>query len=178
MANLRVLILSSNPITTFLSSSNNDQHTSLQTLYLSKTHLNNVQFDNISIFTNLRYIDLSYGNFKQISSFKYFQLLESINLEGSLVESFPPDVFLDMHKLRHIVSSTFKLCCRQLIPAYMTQASCIAPSDEISSCDNLLRSNFYRGFLWIFSFIAIVGKGFSFSFRFFTVGIHLVGLFG
>jgi hypothetical protein len=62
-----------------------------------------------------------------------------------------------------------KLCCRQILPDTMNLKRCFSPVDEVSSCDNLLRSAPYRDFLWLFALVAVVGNVFSFAFRVFKL---------
>jgi leucine-rich repeat-containing G protein-coupled receptor 7 len=42
---------------------------------------------------------------------------------------------------------------------------CVAPTDEISSCDDLLRSETYRAFLWLISVLSLTGNAFCVIFR-------------
>nr|KAG5712488.1 hypothetical protein BaRGS_011462 [Batillaria attramentaria] len=47
----------------------------------------------------------------------------------------------------------------------MVPEHCDVPSDELSSCDDLLKSNFFRVFLWIFSALTITGNAGVLIFR-------------
>ncbi|XP_070183695.1 G-protein coupled receptor GRL101-like [Littorina saxatilis] len=82
---------------------------------------------------------------------------------------FPRDVFQGLNQLRSVLAENFKLCCKATLPAGFDITKCLAPSDEISSCESLLRSHIYRVFLVLLASLAVVGNLFSFLVRvFFT----------
>ena len=131
----------------------------LDILRLSGLPIQALDLRNRSSFIKTKTLDVSFGKFTSVSSpFSDFQEIEHINMEGSSVEIFPRDVYKGLVNLVSIKSSNFQLCCPQLMPSHMLPKNCIAPSDEISSCDNLLRSDAYRTFLWAFAFVAVMGK--------------------
>ncbi|XP_076442674.1 relaxin receptor 2-like [Babylonia areolata] len=71
----------------------------------------------------------------------------------------------NMKKLRLVFADNYKLCCPAVLPAGFPQADCHAPSDEISSCDTLLRSDLFRLFLYVFAVLGLIGNAGSFLYR-------------
>ena len=159
LSNLRVLILSWNPITNiFASDSKPPIHYNLDVLYLSGLMISKFKSEHFKYFPNMRNLIISSAQFHSIDSLKLFSKLESIDMDNCTFEDFANDIYSGLKNLKSIRSSNFKLCCPQLLPDHMLVKDCVAPSDEISSCDNLLRSNTYRLFLWTFAAVAVVGK--------------------
>jgi hypothetical protein len=62
-----------------------------------------------------------------------------------------------LDQLQLLVADDFKMCCPTLLSADFT-GQCLAPADDISSCEALLRSDVYRSALAAFAVLAIVGK--------------------
>ncbi|KAL8613107.1 hypothetical protein ACOMHN_035048 [Nucella lapillus] len=70
-----------------------------------------------------------------------------------------------LENLELVHSMNYKLCCPAVLPSYFAKADCIAPTDDVSSCDCLLRLPVFRSFLWIFAVVAIIGNSASFVVR-------------
>ena len=70
-----------------------------------------------------------------------------------------------MKSLRSVVGDDYKLCCTDVLPPGFNPDNCMAPFDEVSSCESLLRSNVYRVCLSMFSTLALVGNLGSFILR-------------
>nr|KAG5697924.1 hypothetical protein BaRGS_026862 [Batillaria attramentaria] len=80
-----------------------------------------------------------------------------------LLEKQKLDVFLD--RLENVYADNYKLCCPATLPAGFNLPQCRAPTDEISSCDALLRSDVYRVLLAVFAALAVIGNLSSFVYR-------------
>ena len=78
-----------------------------------------------------------------------------LDVRGNAIESFDLDVFRGLDSLRVLRTDSSKLCCSL---SASVSAQCQAPTDELSSCSDLLRSDFFRVFLWALSFLAIAGN--------------------
>ena len=57
-----------------------------------------------------------------------------------------------------VYADNYKLCCPATLPLRFNPANCKVPSDEISSCQSLLRSNIYRAILSFFAVSAVAGS--------------------
>ena len=88
-----------------------------------------------------------------------------IDLRGCPVTYFPGDLFLGLTRLYLIRADNYKLCCPPMLPLGFEQNFCFAPQNEVSSCDDLLRSDAYRFFLWLMSLSSLIGNVGSFIFR-------------
>ena len=85
-------------------------------------------------------------------------------MRGCPLTHFPKSIFLCLSSLRRVLADNYKLCCPETLPVGFV-GQCQAPSDEISSCDALLRSDLYRLSLAIFATLATVGNTFSLVLR-------------
>nr|KAG5697929.1 hypothetical protein BaRGS_026867 [Batillaria attramentaria] len=81
---------------------------------------------------------------------------------------FPRDVFGGLDQLNEVYADNYKLCCPATLPAGFNLPQCRAPTDEISSCDALLRSDVYRVLLAVFAALAVIGNLSSFVYRSFV----------
>nr|KAG5691622.1 hypothetical protein BaRGS_023793 [Batillaria attramentaria] len=70
--------------------------------------------------------------------------------------------------LQAVFSDNYKLCCPASLPADFNLNNCQAPSDEISSCQSLLRADVYRVFLSVFAILSLTGNTGTFVFRSFA----------
>ncbi|XP_070198701.1 G-protein coupled receptor GRL101-like [Littorina saxatilis] len=131
-------------------------------------------------FSNMRYLDAEGSAIAPSALLHNFYLIY-LSLADCGMDTWPASVFpnlqrLDLsynmmhvytglHDLASIHASTFILCCGSLLPEHFNEKFCFAPQDEISSCDDLLRSNLYRVCLWIISIMSMVGNTCSLVFR-------------
>ena len=113
--------------------------------------------------TNLQTLNLSHISLTQLPPFGKLSSLRVLDLRGNAIQVLPKDVFTGLNKLSELYSDNPKLCCPQLLPDH--PKDCFTIPDEISSCENLLRSNIYRIFTWLFSLVSILGNASSFVSR-------------
>nr|KAG5706210.1 hypothetical protein BaRGS_019537 [Batillaria attramentaria] len=81
--------------------------------------------------------------------------LTSLDLRGNRVVKIDEGVFRGLSHLRVLSSDNHKLCCSYF---HNRLTECNAPEDELSSCSDLLRLDFFRLFLWSVSILAISGN--------------------
>ena len=163
--NLKELYIGWNPISNFDTLIKYPLPTTLQIFDLSGT---NIQYDFLWNFLDksnkdLFSLNLSSTYLTSIPSFSKFEGLKILDVSRNDIEFFPRDVFTGLSKLTELYSDNPKLCCSQLLPE--VPKHCYTTEDEISSCENLLRANLYRAFLWVFSLSSIVGNAASFFSR-------------
>jgi hypothetical protein len=99
---------------------------------------------------------------------KRLPLLEELDFSSSPMQYFPTDVFLGLSRLKKLKKArveNYKLCCRALLPSHLDQRLCQAEEDEVSSCDDLLRSELYRVLSWAICCMSVVGNIFCLVFR-------------
>ena len=97
--------------------------------------------------------------------FKPLPTLTDIDLRGCPVTYFPGDLFLGLTRLNVIRTDNYKLCCPPTLPLGFDDDFCFAPQNEISSCDDLIRSDMYRSLLWLMSLSSLFGNVGSLVFR-------------
>ncbi|XP_025079758.1 G-protein coupled receptor GRL101-like [Pomacea canaliculata] len=78
---------------------------------------------------------------------------------------FPRQIFYNLTQLQEIFADNYKLCCPAILPPGFNVLNCHAPSDEVSSCDDLLRSGVYRAGVAIFASLALLGNLSSLVYR-------------
>ena len=99
------------------------------------------------------------------SGFQSMKQLRVLDVRGSALSVFAKGIFQGLDELDVVYADNYKLCCPGVVPDGFNTAHCHAPSDEISSCQALLRSSAYRGILAVFSTLSIVGNGATFLYR-------------
>jgi Leucine-rich repeat (LRR) protein len=168
LINLRTLILSHNPLTSVHSVNASLQQLAFSHVDLSHTGLSKFSGVHWEMFPSIRVLNLSYvATLHEITNdgLKYLPLLEELDISHSPVLSFPTDVFSGLSRLRKLSTENYKMCCTTILPRHLDQQFCNAPEDEISSCDDLLRSGVYMVFSWLICTLSFIGNVFSLAFR-------------
>ena len=161
LKHLQRLSLAGNPlVTVFGQGPGLPSLRSLRELDLSGVVMTTLNVDDLSVLLNLQRLNLSHCGVRQVSEagFKPLTKLQTLDLRGCPLSEFPRDIFKGLRDLQSVHATTFKLCCPVTLPEGFNPLNCHAPSDEISSCEALLRSNIYRGFLAGFAVMALVGN--------------------
>nr|KAG5697925.1 hypothetical protein BaRGS_026863 [Batillaria attramentaria] len=169
---LKYLSLSANPLTD-LSAFNNmqfDEFPFLTTLDLSRVYFQQLNVGDLEVFSNLETLNLSDCDIERVpeNGFRPLQHLQQLDLRGCPMTDFPRDVFRGLDQLDEVYADNYKLCCPATLPAGFNLLQCRAPTDEISSCDALLRSDVYRVLLAVFAALAVIGNLSSFVYRSFV----------
>nr|KAG5695272.1 hypothetical protein BaRGS_028207 [Batillaria attramentaria] len=167
LKNLHVLRLAANPLTSLTNSGAEGLHVNLHTLDLSLTDLDAYNGQVLAEFPHVTNLNMSHGALTTITveGLKSTPGLEVLDVRQSPLKEFPHHLLRHLPSLRSVYASNFKLCCAATLPENFNLNNCHAPIDEIASCDDLLRSNAYRGFLWVMASMAIVGNAGSFAAR-------------
>jgi hypothetical protein len=162
---IRDLMLTGNPLTSVFSqppSQPEEWFPSLRHLDLSYVPMITFNVSTLRLFPSLRSLNLSHCGLDvlldPIPSAVALSSLEVLNLTGSPLTYFPPDLLRRLSSLNDLSADNYKLCCSELLPEKFSAAWCQAPMDETASCENLLRSNTYRVFLALFSALGLVGN--------------------
>ncbi|KAL8625057.1 hypothetical protein ACOMHN_012066 [Nucella lapillus] len=171
-SNLLMLSLSNNPVTSICSSV--FQHKTLTAVDLSFTALTVFDTEVFSSFPYVQKLNLTFTSLHTISSegFRFMPQLNEVHLVGSPVKTYPPGLFRDLIHLRVISAGSYKFCCMENLPHNFDSSFCDAPRDEISSCEDLLQSWTYRGFLWLATCLSLTGNVFCFCARLFARGMR------
>ncbi|XP_076464213.1 uncharacterized protein LOC143296261 [Babylonia areolata] len=170
LTNLKRLQLSGNPLSSVFSGENSTRQNNLKTIVLSYTLLKTLGSRSFSNFPRLETINASFSQITNISEegFSFTPDLRVVDLQGNALLEFPFDLFNGLGKLKTVYTENYKLCCRSILPADFDETSCHSPRDDISSCEDLLRADTYRSFLWILSFLGLLGNMGCILFRHFV----------
>ncbi|KAK7092030.1 hypothetical protein V1264_009639 [Littorina saxatilis] len=170
LTNLAVLCLAGNPLLSVTAGNNYTQQQTLRVLDLSSTFLTSFGSLAFSGFPELRTLNASNSKIEVITEdgFVHTPKLGLVDLQGNPVERFPVNLFTGLLRLEAVYSDNYKLCCSDTLPANFEIDSCHAPRDEISSCEDLLRSDVFRAFLWMFCSLACFGNAGCLLFRSFV----------
>ena len=161
-ASMKTLILAKNPIHLLYSQTDVLQQNILNTMDLSLTNLTIFDSKPLAPFAFLHTLNLSYSPIRTVSTsgFRYTTRLTRLYMKGVPVQTFPADMLTDLSRLRIVTATTYKMCCKQILPHQFEMISCDAPRDEISSCEDLLQSGTYRTILWMIGCLSLLGNTF------------------
>ena len=168
---LRRLSLAGNPVTSsmFTKGERNTDVTFRHVLHLdlSRIQITHLDLRVLVAFPSLQSLNLSSCGIDRISrgSSNTPRNLRSIDFRGSAMTHFPRKGFQSVESLQLVFADSFKVCCPGNLPAGFDLNNCHAPFDELSSCDALLRTDFYRVALSVYAALALMGNAVSFVFR-------------
>ena len=168
LENLESVSFSGNPLGQIYSDYDSSiEQTTLRTIDLSRTKLKVFSSKAFSNFSRLQSLNLSYTDIHTIlpGGFRFTPLLTYLYMAGSPVKTFPEDLYRELTHIRYISAQTHKLCCKILLLDHSQSMVCHANRDELSSCEDLLRNEIYRAFLWITGFLSVLGNVFCFVVR-------------
>ncbi|XP_070173937.1 G-protein coupled receptor GRL101-like [Littorina saxatilis] len=181
MRNLRSLSLAGNPLSLLFQSHRSSSSSSsssavllsnLKTLDLSRVPIAELQKDTLVSLgaPNLEVLNFTDCGVQSVGqSFQALKNLRVLDLTGCPMSEFPLTVFKDLNNLETVLSDNYKLCCRSVLPlGFDISGRCVSPEDEVSSCDSLLRSNYYRFFVYTLAAFAVLGNIGSMSYRIFV----------
>ncbi|XP_070183634.1 G-protein coupled receptor GRL101-like [Littorina saxatilis] len=165
---LRELSLAGNPLVhVFEDDGKLSLYSKVWELDLSRVALHVLNASILSAFPNLHVLNLSHSGVESApdEGFGATRHLRVIDLRGCPMTWFPPELFRGLSDLHTVYAHSFKMCCPVLLPTDFNVRNCIAPSDEISSCEDLLQSGGYRLFIFLLAVLAVLGNAVSFVFR-------------
>ena len=168
------LCLAGNPIISLFSIENQSDpvtFSALLTLDLSFVEMREMDPSELRLFPNLQSLNLSHCNVHSLrgQGFQQLSSLQVLDVTGCPLDFMPKSVFLGLASLRQVLADNYKVCCTATLPKAFAADQCLAPGDEISSCDALLRSDLYRLSLAVFAILATVGNVLSLVLRVFVL---------
>ena len=134
----------------------------LKYLDISHNKIHTVPHNTFSTLKLLRHLDISHNKMEAIAdrTFLTSKQLISLDIRDNNIDSISKDMFSGLENLQTLMADHYSLCCAYfgLYPQDTGETDCPAPKDELSSCSDLLRSDFFRVCLWIFSHLAMLGN--------------------
>ncbi|XP_025113529.1 G-protein coupled receptor GRL101-like [Pomacea canaliculata] len=157
--NIVFLKISNNPVTSFYL--HNFNYTSpLKILDVSHVRISEIDFAIMRFFPSLMTLNVSGNQIKYVTGQGFFSMmnLHVLDLRQCPLTHFPKGIFQALERLESVFTDNYKLCCPATLPKGFNVLNCHAPSDEVSSCDDLLRSNVYRVALATFASLSLLGN--------------------
>ena len=169
------LSLAGNPITSLFDAMEqqtaNVTFSALLSLDLSFVKMTAIDPSALRLFPNMQSLNLSHCQVHHVQGqgFQSLTSLEVLDATRCPLTSIPKSIFRGLTSLRRVLSDNYKVCCPATLPVGFVVSRCLAPNDEISSCDALLRSDLYRFALAVFATLATMGNIFSLVLRVFIL---------
>ena len=168
------LSLRENPITSLFDAEERSDHSiSHGLLLLDISFLNMTELDPSVlsvIFPRLQSLNLSHCQVQNLKGRGFHMLtsLRVLDLRRCPLTTIPKSIFLGLSSLRRVFADNYKVCCPATLPVGFV-GQCLAPADEIASCDALLRSDVYRFSLAVFAALSTAGNFMSLMLRIFVL---------
>ena len=168
--NLRVLVLTGNPLLSITNTESPEPDMMvLETITLSDTSFSVFNGSALAGCPNLKTLNISWSKLTTIAEdgFQSTPLLENLDVRGSSLKDYPIDLLRSLVFLKIVHTDNYKLCCEVTLPEDFLLSNChvYAIQDLLASCKDLLKSNVYRVFLWLFATLSVVGNVGSFVAR-------------
>ena len=156
---LRHLSLAGNPLAALFQGPPRT-HDLLNSLDLARVRLPTFSLATLHVFPALQRLNLQdCGTDDLATGGKALpEFLRDLDVRGCPLTHFPADLLRGLRVLRHVQADNYRLCCRVTLPPSFNPLACRAPSDEVSSCENLLRSHLYRVALSLIATLALIGN--------------------
>ena len=165
------LSLAGNPVVSLFSSKEQAAPTASNLLVLDLSFVEVQKMDPgvLRLFPNLHNLNLSHCKLHHVhgQGFEVLTSLKVLDVRKCPLTSFPKFMLRGLSSLQRVFADNYKVCCPLNLPEGFVDSQCLAPSDEISSCDALLRLDLYRFSLVVFATLATVGNTLSFVLRVF-----------
>lgn len=138
---------------------------SLKSFTLTKTRISKIYPKTFVDMESLVLLNLSMNTISQLMEDAFYGLrsLRILDLRGNPIRLFAENIFTDLVSLYNLYSDIYLLCC--LKPDSVSESRCFPQGDEFSSCDDLMRNEVLRIFLWVIGFTALLGNAFALTYR-------------
>ncbi|CAD5123495.1 DgyrCDS11838 [Dimorphilus gyrociliatus] len=138
---------------------------SLPNLYLSGLNIEKLPDNSFQGLNSLKVLDLANNRLESIFDNSFFGLsnLQELDLSDNDIGAANSKTFAPLSQLIKLTSDEFRFCC---LSPQVDKSNCKPAADAISSCNDLMRENYLRAFLWIFGLSACLGNAFVFIWRF------------
>ncbi|XP_071809330.1 uncharacterized protein [Asterias amurensis] len=128
---------------------------SLQVLDLSGNPLVQIQRDAFQHLPLLPNLDLHGLELRRVyqGSFNGLDSLQHLDMSNNGLKRYPPDLFSDLPSLETLHSDKYLFCC--MVDGLK---ECTPEPDQFSSCEDLMRNEVLRIFIWILGLSAFLGN--------------------
>ncbi|XP_048747004.2 G-protein coupled receptor GRL101-like [Ostrea edulis] len=131
--------------------------TNLLYLKLNKNRIVNIHQDSFATLSGLFHLDLSNNHVNYLTRDHFIRLtsLQYLNLQNNNLNVME-GMFDGLISVQYLLVDYFTLCCAQ--PKAKGKVQCLAPVNEISSCDHLIDTPFLGIVIWYIALIAVLGN--------------------
>lgn len=114
---------------------------------------------------SVKVLNLSHNEISVLQDYGFSGMdkLEKLYLNGNPITEFSNKIFEGLTSLKMLVSDLFLLCC--IRPSTVAEDQCFPKRDEFSSCDDLMRNEMLRYFVWIIGMFALFGNALALVYR-------------
>ncbi|XP_072021908.1 LOW QUALITY PROTEIN: uncharacterized protein [Amphiura filiformis] len=159
---LAYLDLSGNPLTTIQPGAFHHLE-KLPKLDLSRLQINELQANTFNGLSSVEQLWLMDNPMRSIESgaFEGLNVTDELDIrDNKELRNFNMDIFKGLDQLQIIYADKYLFCC------LAENAECIAPTDQLSSCEDLLRNRVLRVAIWMLGFSAFIGNMFVIIWRY------------
>ncbi|XP_062590173.1 G-protein coupled receptor GRL101-like [Saccostrea cucullata] len=130
----------------------------LVSLNLSGNLIEHIDVDIFSDLTMLVSIDLSENKISRIQRehFRSLSQLRYLYIQKNDIFSVSSDIFHGLVNMRYLQVESFSICCAK--PQSMYNIECVAPVNELSSCDYLIAVPILNVAIWYMALFALFGN--------------------
>ena len=110
-------------------------------------------------------LDVSRNNITYVDdlAFEGLERVNHLNISSNQIEYLSKTGFIHLMGLNRLESDKFKYCC--FVRDQVAEANCLPERDAFSSCDDLMRREILKIFLWILGLMAFLCNGFVIVWR-------------
>ncbi|XP_033635439.1 uncharacterized protein LOC117296560 [Asterias rubens] len=127
---------------------------------LNLTYLQNGVFKGLDALQTLDVSNNSELTVVDSGAFDGLRMTNILDIRGTTIRKVDPNMFDGLASLQTLYADKYLFCC--LLDETDT---CVAPIDEFSSCEDLMRNPILRVFIWILGFSALIGNAFVIIWR-------------
>ena len=165
LSNLKVLLLHGNSQLVMIEAGAFVGLSSLPLLELKELSLTSLDAKAFIGMPFLRNLDLSVNKLRSLPSgqFEGLEQLKILNVSGNPEISMMRSVLDVLQGLQFLQSDSFKYCC--FVSDRVPEENCLPERDELSSCEDLMRRDILKAFLWILGLMALLCNAFVLIWR-------------
>jgi hypothetical protein len=166
LSRLKKIDLQGNPDISVIDQGTFNGLASLEELELKNMKISVINTGTFEGLDSLRILNLSNNLISTLKgkAFSGLPMLKTLDLRGNEIIDFSKDVFFGLDSLKTLISDLYLLCC--IKPYSVPDDQCFPTRNEFSSCDDLMRNEVLRAFVWIIGLIALSGNALALVYRF------------
>ena len=159
MPNVHTLILKWNPLISITTSSARLLWT-VRIIDVSGTHLDVLDSDFLLYFPRIQQMNMSFLGKQSVDSrgLQKVSHLTELDIRGTIIKGPVTKLFPGLKNLNKLYASSYRYCCKEVLPKIIPPPSCVAPEHFLSSCEDMLQCKLCTFSLWCVAFLAGLGN--------------------